>query len=91
MEKLGRLIETVEELESNLNQVENYLNDSNEVVLDEIKSLIKNGKNFVAYQIEGTNEIHFAPSRFIGYLNNSLEVHLVCIEAMYLLNSCKKS
>ena len=76
MAKLGRLIETVEELKTNLNQVENYLNDSEDDVLDKIKSLIKNGKNFVAYQIENTNEIHFAPSRFIGYLNNSLKVHL---------------
>lgn len=77
MEKLGRLIETKEELKNNLERVEAYLNDTDEAATYEIIKLIGNGTNFVAYQIEDSNEIHFAPSRFVGYLNNSLKVHLV--------------
>jgi len=78
MEKLGRLIETKEELKVNLERVEAYLNDSNDsAAYDEMINLIGHGTNFVAYQIEYSNEIHFAPSRFVGYLNNSLKVHLV--------------
>lgn len=77
MAKLGRLIESVDELKINLEQVEAYLSDPDEVVVHEIRRLIGNGTNFVAYNIGNTNEIHFAPSRFIGYLNNSLKIHLV--------------
>lgn len=77
MKSLGRLIETIDELKNNLEQVENYLNDSDDVAAFEIRKLIGNGTNFVAYQIDHSNEFHFAPSRFIGYLNNSLKVHLV--------------
>lgn len=77
MEKLGRLIETKEELKTNLEQVEAYLNDVDETVVNTMINLIGNGTNFVAYQIGDSDEIHFAPSRFVGYLNNSLKVHLV--------------
>lgn len=77
MEKLGRLIETKEELKTNLERIEAYLNDTDETAAYEMIKLIGNGTNFVAYQIEDSNEIHFAPSRFVGYLNNSLKVHSV--------------
>lgn len=36
-------------------------------------NLIKKGICFVAYKKDG--EIRFAPSRFIGYLNNDMEMH----------------
>lgn len=77
MEKLGRLIETKEELKTNLEQVEAYLNDVDETAANTMIKLIGNGTNFVAYQIEDSDELHFAPSRFVGYLNNSLKVHFV--------------
>ncbi|MDE6634065.1 MAG: HNH endonuclease [Bacteroidaceae bacterium] len=77
MERLGRQIETIDELKANLEQVERYLHDSDDAAVHEILKLIGNGTNFVAYQLGDSNEFHFAPSRFIGYLNNSLKVHLV--------------
>lgn len=82
MANLGRLIQTIDELKNNLEQVEYYLNDSNDIVLHEIQKLIGNGNNFVAYRIENSNEFHFAPSRFIGYLNNSLKIHFASKHAI---------
>lgn len=75
MIKLGRLIETKEELVINLTQVELYLNGDNEYLAEEMRGYIGRGIDFVAYYFN--NEIHFAPSRFIGYLNNKLEIHRV--------------
>lgn len=75
MVKLGRLIENLDELTNNLEQVEDYLNGFDVVANEEMVRLIGNGTNFVAYKIN--NEMHFAPSRFVGYLNNTLRIHLV--------------
>lgn len=76
MKKLGRRIENKEELIVNLNTVEYYLSAAEgEENRDAMINLIGNGSNFVAYHYNG--RLHFAPSRFIGYLNNSLLVHLV--------------
>lgn len=74
--KLGRRIENKAELINNLQTVERYLSCAEgEENRDAMISLIGNGTNFVAYRYKG--QMHFAPSRFIGYLNNSLLVHLV--------------
>ena len=74
--KLGRRIENKTELINNLQTVEYYLSCAEgEENRDAMISLIGNGTNFVAYRYKG--QMHFAPSRFIGYLNNSLLVHLV--------------
>lgn len=75
MAKLGRLIENIDELINNIEQVEDYLNGVDITATEEMIHLIGNGTNFVSYKING--EIHFAPSRFVGYLNNTLKVHLV--------------
>lgn len=58
----------------NLKQVDKYLSDDNEDH-DTMVELIRLGINFMVYKPE--DELHFAPSRFVGYLKNSLEVHLV--------------
>ena len=75
MKKLGRLIENVSELMVNLFQVDTYLNSDNDVDYNEITTLIKRGTDFVVYKSD--SDYHFAPSRFIGYLNNNLITHLV--------------
>lgn len=76
MKKLGRRIENKEELICNLNTVEYYLSAAEgEENRDAMIDLIGKGTNFVAYHYKG--QMHFAPSRFIGYLNNTLLVHLV--------------
>ncbi len=60
---------------NNLCRVDTYLNDDNEENYKNIVRLIANGTNFVVYKSEG--QYHFAPSRFVGYLNNDLLTHLV--------------
>ena len=76
MKKLGRRIKNKEELICNLLTVEYYLSSAEGVEnRDEMIHLIGNGTNFVAYHYKG--QMHFAPSRFIGYLNNTLLAHLV--------------
>lgn len=76
MKRHLRLIETIDDLRTNLNQIEMYLNDVDDIAAIEIRNLIGRGLNFVAYEIENSNELHFAPSRFIGYSNNSLKIHM---------------
>ncbi len=74
--KLGRRIENKTELINNLQTVEYYLSCAEgEENRDAMISLIGNGTIFVAYRYKG--QMHFAPSRFIGYLNNTLLVHLI--------------
>lgn len=76
MKKLGRRIENKEELICNLHKVEYYLSAAEgEENRNAMIDLIGKGTNFVAYHYKG--QMHFAPSRFIGYLNNTLLVHLV--------------
>ncbi len=76
MSKLGRCIENKEELILNLQKVEYYLSFAEgEENRDAMVDLIGKGTNFVAYSYMG--HMHFAPSRFIGYLNNTLFVHLI--------------
>lgn len=71
MAKLGDLIKTKEDLINNLNQIEVYLKNFESA--EEMKNYIRRGKNFVMYKF--VNEYHFAPSRFVGYLNNTLIKH----------------
>lgn len=76
MERLGRKIETYSELLENVSQVERYLSGLEGLEMkNKMLSLIGRGTNFVAYKIDG--ELHFAPSRFLGYLKNTLIIHLV--------------
>lgn len=73
-----KLIETDRQLISNIETLERYLTEGNEFSCGEAKSLIKRGTCFVAYQI--VNEVRFAPSRFIGYIDNKLEKHSASTE-----------
>ena len=75
MEKLGRLIENTTELIENLLQVDAYLSGEDKEDYNAMVSLISRGTDFVVYKSAG--KIHFAPSRFVGYLSNKLIVHLV--------------
>lgn len=75
MKKLGRLIENISELMNNLLKVDSYLSEDNEENYNNIIRLIGRGTDFIVYN--SGSERHFAPSRFIGYLNNNLITHLV--------------
>jgi predicted restriction endonuclease len=68
------LITDRKQLEINLATLETYLIEGNEYEIQEATSLIKRGTCFVAYQIN--KELRFAPSRFIGYEDNTLDIHL---------------
>lgn len=76
MKKLGRCIQSKDELIYNLHTVEHYLSSAEgEENRDAMVGLIGRGSNFVAYNYNG--QLHFAPSRFVGYYKNTLLVHLV--------------
>lgn len=66
-------IENQEQLIKNLNTIEQYLQSDSEEDYWTMAEYIANGKVFVAYLVNG--QYHFAPSRFVGYQNNSLEEH----------------
>jgi len=68
-----KLITTKEDLLKNIETLENYLTVGDEFEKNETIKLIKNGICFVAYQVAG--ELRFAPSRYLGYINNSILKH----------------
>ena len=59
--------------------VEFFLSEGSEYEVTETIKLIKKGICFIAYQVE--NEIRFAPSRFIGYKNNTPQKHVSPLNA----------
>lgn len=68
-------IENMEDLKDNLLTIETYIgNDFGNEEKDFALSLIQKGKNFIAYKVH--DEIHFAPSRFVGYKANDIEKHI---------------
>lgn len=68
-----RTIEYDSQLLVNIEAVENYLVEGNESEQKEIRGLIRKGRCLVAYKANG--EVRFAPSRFLGYVNNNLGKH----------------
>lgn len=68
-----RLITSEKQLVSNLEVVENYLAEGKAKEKQAITDLIRKGRCFVAYK--SGNEYRFAPSRFLGYINNHLNKH----------------
>ena len=64
-----QLIRNIDDLKKQLEKVEDYLRKGD----PSMKELIKNGVNFVSYECDGN--IHFAPSRFVGYRNKTIEMH----------------
>lgn len=67
-------IESIDDLKRNLSTVESYLvTESADADFKEMCDYIRHGHNLVAYLVG--NKYHFAPSRFVGYKNNSLAKH----------------
>jgi 5-methylcytosine-specific restriction protein A len=67
------LINTKDQLIENIDTLEGYLTGVDDYAANEAMSLIKRGTCFVAYKID--REWRFAPSRFIGYIDNKLDKH----------------
>jgi predicted HNH restriction endonuclease len=68
-----KLINTKRQLLSNIRTVEHYLADGKDEEQLAVRELIRRGKCFVAYEVK--NEVRFAPSRFLGYINNNIKKH----------------
>ena len=68
-----KLINTKDQLIKNINTLRSYLTEGDKKSNSKAKALVKCGICFVAYIID--EEFHFAPSRFIGYVDNNLDKH----------------
>lgn len=68
-----KLISDKKQLIKNIETLENLITEGRDSEKEEAVSLVKRGTCFVAYQIKG--DIYFAPSRFIGYVDNKLKSH----------------
>lgn len=66
-------ITTKSQLIKNLDKVEEYLSSGSDKKYNEMAGYIARGRVFVSYKVNG--EMHFAPSRFVGYQNNTLTKH----------------
>lgn len=66
------VVTSLNEIENNIRELERGRSSVGRD-FDEYKSLITRGKNFFPYLSQ--KGISFAPSRFIGYINNSLKTH----------------
>lgn len=67
------LITNEQQLIKNIETLEGYLTEGSSDEMKEATSLVKRGICFVAYEALG--ELRFAPSRFIGYVDNTFEKH----------------
>lgn len=67
------VIETKSQLIKNLDRVEGYLSSTTEELYKTMALYIARGRVFVTYVVDG--KYHFAPSRFVGYKDNTLVKH----------------
>jgi hypothetical protein len=67
------LVKSREQLIQNIKTLDNYLSKGTDMEKAWSKKRVKLGICFVVYQV--ANELRFAPSRFIGYIENTLEKH----------------
>ena len=67
------LVDTLDDIKININILEEYRTDNSLGQVAWYKDRIKRGTCFYVYKLDGA--IHFAPSRFIGYVNNNVEKH----------------
>ena len=67
------VINTKTQLIKNLDRVESYLSSASEELYGTMAQYIARGKVFVSYIVDGS--YHFAPSRFVGYKDNTLVKH----------------
>ena len=64
---------TKTQLIKNLYRVEGYLSSTSDELYDAMAQYIARGRVFVSYIVDGS--YHFAPSRFVGYKDNTLVRH----------------
>ena len=66
-------VDTLEQLNTNLKKLEHYLQAGSADEQQEARHFIERGTCFLAYN-DGA-KMRFAPSRFIGYQNNTFDKH----------------
>lgn len=68
-----KTVSNISELMKNIKLIDKYLISKNETEVSYAKGLIKRGTCFVTVKTE--DGYKFYPSRFIGYVNNSMDAH----------------
>ncbi len=68
------LVTKKQQIIDNIIRLEKYLYHSNKPDMKYAKDLVKRGRTIIIYKVNGEN--HFAPSRFVGYIDNDLKKHL---------------
>ena len=67
------IITTKTQLIKNLDRIESYLSSNSNELYNTMANYIARGREFVCYIVN--EKMHFAPSRFVGYQNNTLIKH----------------
>lgn len=70
-----KLVGKKQKILDNIILLETYLVSGNPIEKEFAENLIEKGKTFIVYKVDGKN--HFAPSRFLGYIDNSMSKHIV--------------
>ena len=73
MEDRTDFIESRSDVIQNIKTLYAYLSDSDDDTVKWASSLLKNGRNYVIEVLD--NHVFFAPSRFVGYKDNTIEKH----------------
>ena len=69
------LVKTKEQVIDNIITLEKYLKSKSPIKKEFALNLVKQGETIVVYKIN--NENHFAPSRFVGYIGNDMDKHIL--------------
>jgi len=67
-------VESREDIIKNIRTLERYRNSKNKEENEFYKQTIGKGFCFVVLEVNG--KLYFGPSRFVGYMNNTMEEHL---------------
>lgn len=73
MEDRTDFIESRSDVIQNIRTLYAYLSDNDDDTVQWASSILKNGRNYVIEVLD--NHVFFAPSRFVGYKDNSIEKH----------------
>lgn len=68
-------VQNIDDIIENIKTFEKYLASGNTKKKEFAQSLVKKGRTILVYKVSGQN--HFAPSRFCGFNNNTMDHHIV--------------
>ncbi len=69
-----KFVQNIDDIIENIKTLEKYLASDNNEKKEFTQSLVKKGRTILVYKVSGQN--HFAPSRFCGYKDNTIEDHI---------------